>query len=40
MEFEPTDRQVFWRDRVRQFTENHVRPRMVDYYKQQAEGER
>ena len=40
MDFEPTERQVFWRDRVRQFIENHVRPRMVDYYKQQAEGER
>ena len=40
MDFEPTERQVFWRDRVQQFIENHVRPRMVDYYKQQAEGDR
>ena len=25
MNFEPTERQVYWRDRVRQFIENHVR---------------
>ncbi|PKB19105.1 alkylation response protein AidB-like acyl-CoA dehydrogenase [Novosphingobium kunmingense] len=40
MDFDPTDRQVYWRDRVRQFIENHVRPRVGDYKKQDAEGER
>ena len=40
MDFDLTDRQRHWRDRVRQFVEAHVRPRMADYYKQQAEGER
>ena len=40
MDFEPTERQVYWRDRVRQFIENHVRPRQGDYVAQQAEGSR
>ncbi|MCP5397038.1 MAG: acyl-CoA dehydrogenase family protein [Sphingomonadaceae bacterium] len=40
MDFEPTDRQKHWRDRVRHFIENHVRPRDKDYKAQQAEGER
>ena len=40
MDFEPTERQVHWRDRVRDFIEAHVRPRIKDYKSQQAEGER
>ena len=40
MDFDPTERQVYWRDRVRQFIENHVRPRQADYKKQDAEGSR
>ena len=40
MDFDPTERQVYWRNRVRDFIEAHVRPRMGDYKKQDAEGER
>ncbi|MGI9376194.1 MAG: acyl-CoA dehydrogenase family protein [Tsuneonella suprasediminis] len=40
MDFDPTERQQHWRDRVRHFIENHVRPRMGDYDQQDAEGER
>ena len=40
MDFEPTERQRHWRDRVRQFIEAHVRPRQADYKAQQAEGGR
>jgi alkylation response protein AidB-like acyl-CoA dehydrogenase len=40
MDFEPTERQKYWRDRVRQFIENHVRPRYGDYKRQDAEGAR
>ena len=40
MDFDPTERQVYWRDRVRQFIENHVRPRTGDYKAQDAAGER
>ncbi|MEY4239234.1 MAG: hypothetical protein RL339_1835, partial [Pseudomonadota bacterium] len=40
MDFEPTERQRYWRDRVRQFIENHVRPRNADYQAEQASGER
>ena len=40
MDFDPTERQVYWRDRVRQFIENHVRPRTGDYKAQDAEGSR
>ncbi len=40
MDFDPSERQRFWRDRVRQFIEAHVRPRMGDYKSQQAEGSR
>ena len=40
MDFDPTERQVYWRDRVRQFIENHVRPRQGDYKSQDAAGER
>lgn len=40
MDFDPTERQSYWRDRVRQFIENHVRPRHGEYKQQKAEGER
>ena len=40
MDFDPTERQVYWRDRVREFIEANVRPRQADYKKQDAEGGR
>ncbi len=40
MDFEPTERQKFWRDQVRHFIAAHVRPRLADYAAQQAEGGR
>jgi len=40
MDFDPTERQVYWRDRVRDFIETRVRPRQKDYKAQQLEGDR
>ena len=40
MDIEPTERQRYWRDRVRQFIENHVRPRNDDYKAEDKSGER
>ncbi|MEZ5710970.1 MAG: acyl-CoA dehydrogenase family protein [Blastomonas sp.] len=40
MDFDLTERQQYWRDRVRDHLENHVYPRRQDYYDQQAEGSR
>jgi alkylation response protein AidB-like acyl-CoA dehydrogenase len=40
MDFTLTERQSYWRDRVRDFMERHVRPRQQDYHDQQAEGDR
>jgi acyl-CoA dehydrogenase len=40
MDFEPNDKQVFWRNRVRDFIEAHVRPRQKDYKAEQATGDR
>ena len=40
MDFEPTERQAYWRDRVKNFIEDHVRPAVSTYQKQDAEGER
>ena len=40
MEFTLTERQSYWRDRVRDFIEQHVRPRDPDYHAQQHEGGR
>ncbi|WP_225204722.1 acyl-CoA dehydrogenase family protein [Novosphingobium huizhouense] len=40
MDFDYTDRQVYWRDRVRDFIEAHVRPRLGDYKAEQASGGR
>ncbi|WP_120716076.1 acyl-CoA dehydrogenase family protein [Tsuneonella amylolytica] len=39
MDFEPTDRQKHWRDRVRHFIDSHVRPR-TDEYKEAHEKDR
>ncbi len=40
MNFEPTERQVYWRDRVRAFIEKHVRPNVSTYREQDAQGDR
>jgi alkylation response protein AidB-like acyl-CoA dehydrogenase len=40
MDFEPTERQAYWRDRVRDFIEQHVRPNMDVYKAQDAAGDR
>jgi acyl-CoA dehydrogenase len=40
MDFDLTERQRYWRDRVRDFMNTHVIPRQQDYYAQQAEGSR
>ena len=40
MDFEPTERQRYWRDRVRDFIEAHVRPAVPTYKAQDAEGDR
>jgi len=40
MDFDPTERQVYWRDRVREFIAANVRPREKDYKAQQKEGGR
>ncbi len=40
MDFDLTDRQRYWRDRVRDHMAAHVFPRAQDYYDQQAEGSR
>ncbi len=40
MDFEPTERQVYWRNRVRDFIESNVRPRHKDYKAEQASGGR
>ncbi|NTZ42597.1 acyl-CoA dehydrogenase [Altererythrobacter sp. SALINAS58] len=40
MEFDLSDRQQHWRDRVRKFIADNVRPRHKDYLSQQAEGDR
>jgi acyl-CoA dehydrogenase len=40
MDFDLTERQAFYRDRVRDFIETRVRPRQADYKSQLAEGDR
>ncbi|MDG6078902.1 acyl-CoA dehydrogenase [Erythrobacter litoralis] len=40
MDFEPTERQVYWRDRVKTFIEQNVRPAISTYKKQDEQGER
>jgi acyl-CoA dehydrogenase len=40
MDFTLTEREAFYRDRVRAFIETHVRPRIGDYKKQLSQGDR
>lgn len=40
MDFNLTERQTFWRDRVIEFMETEVRPRTAQYHAEQAEGGR
>jgi alkylation response protein AidB-like acyl-CoA dehydrogenase len=40
MDFDLTDRQTHWRDRVRDFIERKVRPAVPTYYEQDAAGDR
>ncbi len=40
MDFDLTERQTHWRDRVRNFIEQNVRPNMDVYKSQDAEGDR
>ena len=40
MDFDLTERQAFYRDRVRDFIETRIRPRHSDYKAQLAEGDR
>ena len=40
MDFQPTERQSHWRDRVRDFIEKEVRPAVPTYKAQDAEGDR
>jgi acyl-CoA dehydrogenase len=40
MDFELTEKQAYWRDRVREHITRNVRPRVKDYYAEQAEGSR
>jgi acyl-CoA dehydrogenase len=40
MDFDLTERQAYFRDRVRAFIDEHVRPRQKDYYTEIASGDR
>ena len=40
MDFQPTERQAYWRDRVKNFIDDHIRPAVPTYKQQDAEGER
>src|SRR3546814_20075032 len=40
MDFDLTDRQVYWRDRVRDFIERKVRPAVPTYNEQDKAGDR
>ncbi|HYI43816.1 MAG TPA: acyl-CoA dehydrogenase, partial [Sphingomicrobium sp.] len=40
MDFDLTERQAFYRGRVRDFIEGEVRARVGDYHREQAEGDR
>jgi len=40
VDFDLTERQSYWRDRVRDHIQRYVAPRVPDYYAQQAEGGR
>ncbi len=40
MDFDLTDKQTYWRDRIRDHNERFVRRRVADYYAEQAVGDR
>jgi len=40
MDFDLTDKQTYWRDRIRDHNERILRPRIADYYAEQAVGDR
>ena len=40
MDFDLTDKQTYWRDRIRDHNERFLRPRVADYYAEQAVGDR
>ena len=40
MDFDLTERQAFYRDRVREFVETRIRPRAKDYKDQHNAGDR
>ncbi len=40
MDFEPTERQAYWRDRVKTFIQQNVRPAISTYKEQDAQGDR
>jgi acyl-CoA dehydrogenase len=40
MDFTLTDRETYWRDRVRDFIDREIRPRQAEYDRQAHEGER
>ena len=40
MDFDLTDKQTYWRDRIRDHNERFFRPRVADYYAEQAVGDR
>ena len=40
MDFTLTERQSYWRDRVKAHIDQYVRPRVKDYYAEQATGDR
>jgi acyl-CoA dehydrogenase len=40
MDFDLTERQAYFRDHVRAFIDEHIRPRQQDYYRQIAKGDR
>jgi acyl-CoA dehydrogenase len=40
MDFTLTERQSYWRDRIKNHIDQYVRPRMKDYYAEQATGDR
>ena len=40
MDFDLTEKQEYWRNRVREHIENHVRPRIADFQEEESTGER
>src|SRR5690554_4610963 len=40
MDFDLTEKQEYWRNRVREHIENHVRPRVADYKAEDESGDR